>query len=1278
MSSDNRGRPDPAAIGTASTAAAVASAASRILRDRDATSGQNQAMQLAARIQDLPDADQGQVIAELLSVLQERGRQESQSGGPGGALQHQQRAQAPAPGSYREEVLNTSDQRQRHRRRGDSSPVEDPFSYRADFPARSPGCTNIGAGSGKSNEAWMPDEHRAQGGKHQYQSQSRNAYVGTVNNNRGDSASTQGQGEREQSQNMSGGGRGPFGAAATYASQQHLREDKARKGARRGGIGSAPGSSMAETTGGKSYQKGKAKGSTHGFSSSRGPQHVAPRGVATGNKGSTVGPQDHAVGGYTAGRADDSREFRAARQRDSRPDSTSRSHAGPGGGSRNINPSPAAGSAYTKGSWTTASRNVRGASSPFGSQRPVDHPGSASSEQEYGRRFEALRQELLLDHEDEEELSSGPPSYSAFRQEVDRYADTNINRQQQHGQDRRGVAGPSSVDYDSFSSAGTTHATSSRNNMQQAGPSSSTSMLDQEHEQEQRLREQSRAAAAERGLVGEYTYHSRPFPNRGAYSEEEQRRIAARHDKNARAQLRGAGRSNALYPASTWKGGSYQDPDARRYGQQSQSRSRPRRDGRGPAGATGEEDSAIRCTRYESETADSNNSPRPTISIDSRDMIEEITTRTSSRLPNPPTPNSQHWCPQAGYSKGVFSNYQCDHAHEHQNRYRAASRARPKAIADDTRRTGRGSGDDQQQQQVGARDATLTATQIERACVHIFDHSSPSAQRRLFEFVVGLVQTGPLEDVLAMNPSGPGVPGVQLMGRDDINSAPAGRKSKDGSMYRRSRNYSSGSYSNGVRIPRLPKMTDFPEDGAYPGTSVMLRNIPNRLTPNLLLNLLFSNNTVLTEPDFHDLIHGTSLVGCWQLEDGPIDSDESELEKMPPTELAPEADDDEARGVGEELAALAESDLLDVVFEDEEEVEVELSTGKDGQSDYVGTKLETANAAASSPSTPRLPEENDSPAASSPTSAAGGKKILGASPTAKSGSKSLKQAREMSASPSPTSLKMPASVTKSSNTSSNISSIPQQNAPEEANTNSSSSKSQSQSNSKSSSSSWEETPNPKTRADYEHLRALHEMERKKFSWDQFKESSRVDPAFFDLRKPDQPSTSPTSSSSAVEQGDETSSTHVLIGPWSKNGSIIMATSEVLDPVVAQFVDFMDLPQNIRGVNLGYAFLHFRSRKIARKFVELMNGVRCPGKSEKTFELVITTARHIPYMDGMLMQNLKPTRTMFWFDEESMPTILTAAKFALHKQQQTGAAHGRNRRAQYSAASNVGGANNSWR
>ncbi|CAD7943737.1 unnamed protein product, partial [Amoebophrya sp. A25] len=59
--------------------------------------------------------------------------------------------------------------------------------------------------------------------------------------------------------------------------------------------------------------------------------------------------------------------------------------------------------------------------------------------------------------------------------------------------------------------------------------------------------------------------------------------------------------------------------------------------------------------------------------------------------------------------------------------------------------------------------------------------------------------------------------------------------------------------------------------------------------------------------------------------------------------------------------------------------------------------------------------------------------------------------------------------------------------------------------------------------------------------------------------------------------------------------------------------------------------------------ELLSGTRCPGKSVKRMELVPTVARRIPYMDGMEMQKGKPTRTMFWFDDERIDDILYAAR-----------------------------------
>ncbi|CAD7924392.1 unnamed protein product [Amoebophrya sp. A120] len=285
----------------------------------------------------------------------------------------------------------------------------------------------------------------------------------------------------------------------------------------------------------------------------------------------------------------------------------------------------------------------------------------------------------------------------------------------------------------------------------------------------------------------------------------------------------------------------------------------------------------------------------------------------------------------------------------------------------------------------------------------------------------------------------------------------------------------------------LPRLKDFPEDSNYPGTSVMVRNIPNRLSPNMLLNLLFSNNIVRGEPAFASLFSGPSLVGCFELGDGP-----SLLE-------------DEGGEVAAQIAGMRNAN---------------------DDADDVNNFLETKN--------------------------------------------------------------------------------------------------------------------PKTRADYEDLRMRHEVERKRFDWSERIERSRVDPAF------------------QTEPAEK-----ILMGPWSKENTVVHAVSQQLDPVVAQFVDFFDLPQNLRGVNLGYAFLHFRSRKIAARFTELLNGMRCPGKSVKRLEMMVTTARRIPFMDGMRLQEVKPTRTMFWFDEERFPDILAESMFCLKRQSNVSSHNNSlNRRAQY--------------
>jgi len=59
----------------------------------------------------------------------------------------------------------------------------------------------------------------------------------------------------------------------------------------------------------------------------------------------------------------------------------------------------------------------------------------------------------------------------------------------------------------------------------------------------------------------------------------------------------------------------------------------------------------------------------------------------------------------------------------------------------------------------------------------------------------------------------------------------------------------------------------------------------------------------------------------------------------------------------------------------------------------------------------------------------------------------------------------------------------------------------------------------------------------------------------------------------------------------------------LDPIVAQFIDFYHQPQNAKGINLGYAFMHFREEKIATRFIELMNDQGVIGRSKKKLQIM---------------------------------------------------------------------------
>ncbi|CAD7943738.1 unnamed protein product, partial [Amoebophrya sp. A25] len=230
-----------------------------------------------------------------------------------------------------------------------------------------------------------------------------------------------------------------------------------------------------------------------------------------------------------------------------------------------------------------------------------------------------------------------------------------------------------------------------------------------------------------------------------------------------------------------------------------------------------------------------------------------------------------------------------------------------------------------------------------------------------------------------------------------------------------------------VERRRVPKIKNFPPDSTAPGISIMLRNIPNRLSPNLLLNFLFANDLVRREPLFAPLFEGRSLVGCWALGDGPG-----------------------TEGPSSEFSALKQTPRQNGQGEDPGSANHDDDTKTHGDGDTVSV----------------------------------------------------------------------------------------------------------------SDGEYVPIPNPKTQADYEDLRSRHESARRRFAWEELVSWSKVDTAFYPMPDDGIPGILSLASTGGERAhiSQESGNATVLTGPWSREGTVVSAASEVLDPVVAQFIDFCDLPQ----------------------------------------------------------------------------------------------------------------------
>ena len=207
---------------------------------------------------------------------------------------------------------------------------------------------------------------------------------------------------------------------------------------------------------------------------------------------------------------------------------------------------------------------------------------------------------------------------------------------------------------------------------------------------------------------------------------------------------------------------------------------------------------------------------------------------------------------------------------------------------------------------------------------------------------------------------------------------------------------------------------------------------------------------------------------------------------------------------------------------------------------------------------------------------------------------------------------------------------------------------------------------------YEHIRQTHEHYWKCFNWERLLKLSRTnsDNVGGPLNRVGNAnnvgqyhssnlslSNSGNSESPPLNNNRSEGQDLRTLGPWSEPDSddspqLFSGYSplmhQVLDPSVVQFLNFFHLPQNTRGTNLGYAFVHFRDKQVAHRFKEIFNGIkfthsRDPGgrggspesqtQTTKILEIQETSADMIPYWRGIFLQQQR-RRNMFWFDDES--------------------------------------------
>jgi len=73
--------------------------------------------------------------------------------------------------------------------------------------------------------------------------------------------------------------------------------------------------------------------------------------------------------------------------------------------------------------------------------------------------------------------------------------------------------------------------------------------------------------------------------------------------------------------------------------------------------------------------------------------------------------------------------------------------------------------------------------------------------------------------------------------------------------------------------------------------------------------------------------------------------------------------------------------------------------------------------------------------------------------------------------------------------------------------------------------------------------------------------------------------------------------------------------------------------------LGYGFIRFRSKYIAERWRELLQGTHFPGNSKKKLLALNVTGGIVPDFEGFQMEIRLPMRNRFWFDHETHQDIV---------------------------------------